>query len=456
VTTRTREVGVVCEGFLVLLSFLCAVLLRLGDLESTLEYPNLLPKALVCVFVVLMSLYYGELYDYPAHRRSELFLRLGQCMTFAGVTLAVLGFLVRGLTIGRGIFAVFMLLAWSALLVWRLLVLWNWSGLASIGDAVLILGTGPFAQKVAREMLKRSPMGGRVLGFLSEYQHEVGRVLVNPSVVGTLADLPALAESLGATLIVVAQEDRRNRLPVDALLRCRMEGVRVVDATTLFEGLSGRIPLGDLRPSWLIFSAGFKRPRGLTSVKRAAEALLSAVLIVLTAPLVLLIALAIRLSSPGPVLYRQTRVGKGGRHFDLLKFRTMRFDAESASGPVWASGEGDARITGVGRFLRRTRLDELPQLWNVVTGSMSFVGPRPERPHFVEKLRRVIPYYDERHGVRPGITGWAQVRFPYGSTLEDAEEKLEFDLYYVKHMSFLLDVAILLETAKVVLLARGR
>jgi sugar transferase (PEP-CTERM system associated) len=340
--------------------------------------------------------------------------------------------------------------------VWRLLVLWNWSGLAGIGDAVLILGTGPFAQKVAREMLKRSPMSGRVLGFLSEYQHEVGRVLVNPSVVGTLADLPALAERLGATLIVVAQEDRRNRLPVDSLLRCRMGGVRVVEATTLFEGLSGRIPLGDLRPSWLIFSAGFKRPRVLNSVKRAGEAVLSAMLLVLTAPLVLLIALAVRLSSPGPVLYRQTRVGKGGRHFDLLKFRTMRVDAEAASGPVWASGEGDTRITEVGRLLRRTRLDELPQLWNVVTGAMSFVGPRPERPHFVEKLRKVIPYYDERHGVRPGITGWAQVRFPYGSTLEDAEEKLEFDLYYVKHMSFLLDVAILLETAKVVLLARGR
>jgi len=305
-------------------------------------------------------------------------------------------------------------------------------------------------------MLKRSPMGGRVLGFLSEYEHEVGRVLVNPSVVGTLANLPALADRLGATLIVVAQEDRRNRLPVDSLLRCRMAGVRVVEATTLLEGLSGRIPLGDLRPSWLIFSAGFKRPRVLNGVKRAGEAVLSAVLLVLAAPLVLLVALAVRLSSPGPVLYRQARVGKSGRHFDLLKFRTMRVDAEAASGPVWASGEGDTRITEVGRFLRRTRLDELPQLWNVVTGAMSFVGPRPERPHFVEKLRRVIPFYDERHGVRPGITGWAQVRFPYGSTLEDAEEKLEFDLYYVKHMSFLLDVAILLETAKVVLLARGR
>ena len=291
-TTRTRELGVVCEALLVLLAFFFAVLLRLGDVSAALAYPNLLPKALACVLVVLASLYYGELYDRPAHRRAELFLRIGQCMTFAGVTLAVLGFLVRGLAIGRGIFVVFMLLAWSALLVWRLVVLWSWSGLAGIGDSVLILGTGPFAQKVAREMLKRSPMGGRVLGFLSEYEHEVGRVLVNPSVIGTLSELPVLAERYGASLIVVAQEDRRRRLPVDSLLRCRIQGVHVIEATTLFEGLSGRIPLGDLRPSWLIFSAGFAAAV-LNGVKRAGEVVLSAALLVLTMPLLLLVAIAI-------------------------------------------------------------------------------------------------------------------------------------------------------------------
>jgi lipopolysaccharide/colanic/teichoic acid biosynthesis glycosyltransferase len=170
----------------------------------------------------------------------------------------------------------------------------------------------------------------------------------------------------------------------------------------------------------------------------------------------LLLALAVRLSGPGPVLYRQRRVGLQGRDFELLKWRTMRADAEAASGPVWACAENDPRVTPVGRFFRRTRLDELPQLWNVVRGDMSFVGPRPERPHFVEKLRRVIPYYEERHEVRPGITGWAQVKFPYGSTLEDAEEKLEFDLYYVKNVSLLLDTAIVLETFKVMLLGRGR
>jgi exopolysaccharide biosynthesis polyprenyl glycosylphosphotransferase len=235
-----------------------------------------------------------------------------------------------------------------------------------------------------------------------------------------------------------------------------MAGVRVVEAANLFEGLSGRIPLRDLRPSWLVFSGGFHKPPVLASFKRWGEAVVAAVLIALTAPLALLTALLVRLSSPGAVLYRQTRVGLDGKTFELLKWRTMRADAEKASGPVWATGENDPRVTRLGRFMRKVRLDELPQLWNVLRGQMSFVGPRPERPHFVARLREVIPYYDERHSVRPGITGWAQVKFPYGSTLEDAEEKLEYDLYYVKHMSLLLDLAIVLETVKVMALGRGR
>jgi exopolysaccharide biosynthesis polyprenyl glycosylphosphotransferase len=243
---------------------------------------------------------------------------------------------------------------------------------------------------------------------------------------------------------------------MDMLLRCRMAGVRVMEAASLFEGLSGRIPLRDLRPSRLIFSGGFNKPRAMASAKRAAEALLAAALLALVLPFGLLLAALVKLSGPGPVLYRQTRVGLGGKDFELMKFRTMRQDAETASGPVWASGDDDPRVTPLGRLLRKTRLDELPQLWNVLRGDMSFVGPRPERPHFVSKLREVIPFYDERHSVRPGITGWAQVKFPYGSTLEDAEEKLEYDLYYVKHMSMLLDVAVLLETAKVMVLGRGR
>ena len=451
-----RWLGFLAETLIILLSLGFAILTRLGSLEAFLAYEHKLPKALLSVVVIQLTLYYAELYEHRSRRRIELFLIFGQCMAIASVALAVVFFLMPAFRIGRGIFFVFIVLAWFFLLLWRLFLLWAWGTFGAFGDRVLILGTGLPAQKVAREMLTRAPIGYRVLGFLTEHESEVGRTLVNPSVLGTLADLPRLSDSQDVTLIVVAQEDRRKRLPVDMLLRCRMAGVRVVEAASLFESLSGRIPLRDLRPSWLIFSGGFQKPRAMSALKRAGEAAVAGLLLVLTSPLAALTALAVRLTSPGPVLYRQTRVGLSGKEFELMKWRTMRADAEKASGPVWATGENDPRVTRLGRFMRKVRLDEVPQLWNVLKGDMSFVGPRPERPHFVQKLRQVIPYYDERHSVRPGITGWAQVKFPYGSTIEDAEEKFEFDLYYVKHMSLLLDIAIVLETAKVMLLGRGR
>ena len=451
-----RWLGFLAETLIILLSLGFAILTRLGSLEAFLAYEHKLPKALLSVVVIQLTLYYAELYEHRSRRRIELFLIFGQCMAIASVALAVVFFLMPAFRIGRGIFFVFIVLAWFFLLLWRLFLLWAWGTFGAFGDRVLILGTGLPAQKVAREMLTRAPIGYRVLGFLTEHESEVGRTLVNPSVLGTLADLPRLSDSQDVTLIVVAQEDRRKRLPVDMLLRCRMAGVRVVEAASLFESLSGRIPLRDLRPSWLIFSGGFQKPRAMSALKRAGEAAVAALMLVLTLPLAALTALCVRLSSPGPVLYRQTRVGLSGKEFELMKWRTMRADAEKASGPVWATGENDPRVTRLGRFMRKVRLDEVPQLWNVLKGDMSFVGPRPERPHFVQKLRQVIPYYDERHSVRPGITGWAQVKFPYGSTIEDAEEKFEFDLYYVKHMSLLLDIAIVLETVKVMLLGRGR
>jgi sugar transferase (PEP-CTERM system associated) len=456
VSRLTRRFEVAADAVLLLASFFLAAVVRYGDLPATLSRRGIFAKAAVCSAVVLVVMHYLEIYERRARRRTELFLRLGQCMAIASIAIAVIIFLLPDLDIGRRIFVGFVAVSWLSLLLWRLLLLWTWGAVAALGDRVLILGTGVAAQVIAREMLKRAPVGYRILGFLTEHRQEVGRVLVNPSVVGTFDELPALTHKLDVSLIVVAQEDRRQRLPVDALLRCRMDGVQIVEATNLLESLSGRIPLRDLRPSWFIFSDGFSKPRLLSSFKRIGEAALSVAVLALAAPLFGLVALAVRLSSPGPVLYRQSRVGRQSRPFDLLKFRTMRQDAEAGSGPVWASAENDPRVTRVGRFLRKTRLDELPQLWNVLKGQMSFVGPRPERPHFVDKLRTVIPYYDERHGVRPGITGWAQVKFPYGSTIEDAEEKLEYDLYYVKHMSLLLDAAIVLETFKVMLLGRGR
>jgi sugar transferase (PEP-CTERM system associated) len=433
-------------------AFFGAAFVRFGADAFTQEL--IVVKALVGVLVLQAAFFYGELYENQGmRRRVELFQRLAQCFAAGAVVLIVVTY-AFDIQLGRGVLAMFAAMGFSAVLAWRLVFLWAF-GQEALSDRVLVLGTGQNAQRLAREMLQRAPLGYRVLGFLTEHTEEVGRKLVNPSVLGTVDDLPQLVESRRATLIVVAQADRRQAMPVAELLRCKLGGVRVMEEAELYERMTGKILLKDLRPSYFIFSDGFSKPRLLRNAKQVVEAVLAALGLVLAFPVLALVALAVRLSSPGPILYRQTRVGERGRPFPLLKFRTMRADAESKSGPVWASKKGDPRITPVGRFLRKTRLDELPQLINVVRSEMSFVGPRPERPHFVEKLGRIIPYYDERHSVRPGITGWAQVRFPYGSTIEDAEEKLQYDLYYIKHMSPVLDLAIIFETAKVALLGRG-
>jgi sugar transferase (PEP-CTERM system associated) len=233
-----------------------------------------------------------------------------------------------------------------------------------------------------------------------------------------------------------------------------MNGVRVEDATTTYERVTGKILIDDLRPSWLIFSDGFRVSRWTRLMKRSIDLTLAAALGLVSFPAMVLTAIAIRLEGGGPVLYCQERVGENGRPFTLCKFRSMRQDAEREGQPVWAK-DGDNRITRVGRFIRKTRLDELPQLWNVVRGDMSFVGPRPERPYFVEGLAREIPFYQQRHAVKPGITGWAQVKYRYGSSLEDAMEKLRYDLYYIKHLSIIFDLTIVFDTVKVVLFRKG-
>jgi sugar transferase (PEP-CTERM system associated) len=254
--------------------------------------------------------------------------------------------------------------------------------------------------------------------------------------------------------IIVALSERRGTIPIRELLQLRLKGIKVEDETAVLEKATGKIETDELHPSELIFSDGFQLTRANLFARRVMSVFISVVLLLLVSPLIPLIVLAIKLSSPGPVLYRQARVGRGGVVFHCYKFRTMRPDAEADTGPTWASDE-DPRITPIGRFLRRTRLDEIPQLWNVLKGEMGFVGPRPERPEFVEWLGREIPYYSLRHGIRPGITGWAQIRYKYGNTVEDAKEKLKYDLYYIKNVSLGLDLLIMFQTIKIVLLGRG-
>jgi sugar transferase (PEP-CTERM system associated) len=267
-----------------------------------------------------------------------------------------------------------------------------------------------------------------------------------------MSGLAARARTRGANLIVVAVDDRRG-LNVRELLACRLMGMEVIDATTFAERALKKIPVDLVKPSDLVFSDGFARPRLLLVARRVVSLLSSVLLFVLAAPILLVVAIVIKLESHGPVFYTQERVGMNGRNFKMLKFRTMHNDAEAA-GVRWAQKD-DPRVTRVGRYLRRFRIDELPQIFNVLRGEMGIVGPRPERPEFVAKLRRQIPYYDLRALVPPGITGWAQIRYPYAASLEEAREKLQYDLWYVKHLSVRLDLSILFHTAKVVLFGRG-
>jgi sugar transferase (PEP-CTERM system associated) len=319
---------------------------------------------------------------------------------------------------------------------------------------VLIIGTGVEAKKLTRELLHNKSLGYEVKGFIDEDPAKLGMSIVNPKVIGTLDQLPAIVEHEGIDKVVVALPDRRGKLPLGALLACKLRGVDVEEETTFYEKISGKVLLENLRPSWIIFSRGFAITPLLGGLKRLADILLVSISLPLTALLMPVIAMLIKLDSRGSVFFTQQRVGQNGKLFTLVKFRSMRADAEVDTGPVFA-GENDSRITRVGKLLRKTHLDELPQLLNVLRGDMSFVGPRPERPFFVDQLEKEIPYYTQRLSVKPGITGWAQVNYHYASTTEDAIEKLQLELYYIKNMSLLLDLFIILKTVKIAVLGTG-
>ena len=275
----------------------------------------------------------------------------------------------------------------------------------------------------------------------------------SPAVLGSPERLPEIALAEKVERIVVALEERRGQFPLAQLLECKMRGIQVQEGVDFYEHLSGKLLVERLHPSFLIFSEGFRISRSAAALKRAFGFVLSALGLLLAFPLIAILAVAIKLDSPGPIFYVQERVGRDGRSFGLLKFRSMGQNAE-AQGPQWA-GEEDPRITRVGRFIRKWRLDEIPQMINVFGGDMAFVGPRPERPHFVEMLSREIPYYSQRHVVKPGITGWAQINYGYGASKADALEKLKYDLYYIKNLSLTLDLYILFQTIKIVLFGRG-
>jgi sugar transferase (PEP-CTERM system associated) len=413
---------------------------------------NLWKIALVTV-VCQLCLYYNDFYDLTlVHSNRELIVRLLQAAGAASIVLAALYTVRPQLMIGNGIFVSALFVFLIAILGWRL-AFNQLIGSLKLEERLLFVGTGETARKVARQILDQRDFAYRIIGFIDDDPSRVGERIVNPAIVGTPADIEQLIARYQVDRIVVGLADRRGKLPVQELLRAKMAGIRVEDATTTYERVTGKILIDDLRPSWLIFSDGFCVSRVTRLLKRTIDLTLSLVMLVLALPAMVVTALAILIEDGRPVLYRQERVGEHGRTFTLSKFRSMRKDAENGT-PMWAR-DGDDRVTFVGRIIRKTRLDELPQLLNVIRGNMSFVGPRPERPYFVEELSKHIPFYQQRHAVRPGITGWAQVKYRYGSSREDATEKLRYDLYYIKHLSIFFDLTIVFDTVKVVLFRKG-
>jgi sugar transferase (PEP-CTERM system associated) len=429
-----------------------AIAIRFGELFP--HYEGAWLKGAIFVAAFLIGFYYTELYSGRAPRNvTMLALRVIQGLAVAEGVQVLISFALPALEIGRGIAIIHAPIALVALLVWRMIYYWALQQ-ESFVENVLILGTGSAAVGLARELLGHRSEGFRVVGFLSRESEDVGKSLFNPSVVGTYDDLLATTARFNVHSVVVALDDQRGVLPLSELLTCKLRGINVAQSAEFYESLTGQLPVRNLRPSSIIFSQGFRKPRFFMTTRRVIEFVLAFAGLVVTFPILLLSAIAIALESGRPIFYRQERVGQHGRTFTLLKLRTMRQDAEQ-NGAVWAAVGGDPRITRVGRFLRKTRIDELPQLLNVFRGHMSFVGPRPERPVFVEELQAQIPYYGERHSVKPGITGWAQVRHGYTSTIEESEAKLRYDLYYIKNMSFWLDLLIVLDTIKVIGFGRG-
>jgi sugar transferase (PEP-CTERM system associated) len=433
---------------------LCGVLvvlagcLRLG-VHGGFTYPNMAKRVLLFVLVMQGAFYYAGMYDQSATRTTRAtYERVLRALALGSALLFLFWYPLPTLQLGRGVFFVTIALVALVLPSWRTLYD-SVSTNTGFLRPVVILGNGALAHEL-KQMILDLDLGLDLVGMLAR-----DRAQVDPErgVVGTYGDLFEIVNNLDVQLVLVAYPDRRGTLPVEQLLEIKFRGVEVEEGVLFYEKNTSKLYVRELKPSQLIFSEGFAARPNTRRLKRIVDVLVSIIGIVLAAPLMVLTALAIRLESPGPFLYSQVRAGEFGRLFTIYKFRSMRTDAEK--GGAQFAQENDPRVTRVGNIIRKTRLDELPQLWNVLRGDMSMVGPRPERPVFIEQLEQQIPFFRQRLSVKPGVTGHAQVRCRYGASTEDMVEKLQYDLYYIKSYNVLFDFSIMLDTVKVVLLKIG-
>ncbi|MCB1858287.1 MAG: TIGR03013 family PEP-CTERM/XrtA system glycosyltransferase [Gammaproteobacteria bacterium] len=394
------------------------------------------------------------LYQRGLHGAAALLVRFGVSFFLSTTAMSLVFYSFPGMFVGRGVFGFAMLLSIAGLLLLRS-VFFYFAGAEAQQQRVLVLGSGLNAARIDH-LVETEPeqLGFSVVKYVRlEDGHNVIDESKQIKLTGSLLEL---VTSLEINEIVIAVDDRRKGLPVDDILDCKMSGIVIFDLLTFFEKETSRVSIDLLHPSWIYYSPGFNLGVMGKNGKRMMDIIASLIMIILFSPLWIAVTLASLIESRGrdPILYSQVRVGENGRHFRVYKFRSMRTDAEADGVARWAT-TNDSRVTILGAFIRKTRLDEIPQLINVLKGDMSLVGPRPERPEFVLDLEKMIPYYRERHRVKPGLTGWAQLRYQYGSSLEDAKQKLQYDLYYVKNSNLFLDMVILLETVEVVLMGKG-
>lgn len=444
------------EGLLIFLALFCTTLLKLPPHASVWSFAGdvgAMWRLVAAVVVCVVSLHYHGLYDLQMVRSPALTsARVARGLGVALLILGVACLINSGLSPRQGVATLAAPAVVVAVMVWRWWL--HSAGVSAKGaERVLIAGSGAVGQKLIQELRQRSDFNYCVIGMLSEGEQESSQDHSLP-VLGMLEEVERVATEHQVDRVVVSLRERRGGMPMRALMRLKFAGIQVEDPYSLYERVTGRIVIENLSPSWLVFSDGFKTSRLHRWFKRAVDIVVALLGLVLTSPLMLLSAAAIAIEDGLPVFYRQERVGLNDQSFSILKFRSMRRAPVDVQ-PSW-TGDRDPRITRVGKYLRKFRLDELPQFINVLRGEMSLIGPRPEQPYFCSVLEEKIPYFSYRHSVRPGITGWAQIKYGYGATTEDAWRKVELDLFYIKHLSLVLDLAILFETAKVVLFGRGR
>ncbi|MCC7306940.1 MAG: TIGR03013 family PEP-CTERM/XrtA system glycosyltransferase [Acidobacteria bacterium] len=448
---------------IVFIAIMLALYLRLGWEGTAYQVieNNALNKVALAAVICLVTIYLYDLYDYGVmHNRRELLFRLVQVTGIAWTILAILYYLVPPLMIGRGTVIYSVVLTLVLLLGWRTCIHYL-TGHPDLGEKVLILGAGKAAAATANIVYARRDAGYRIAGFVAVPGVENGdsprsrAELGEAAILGSSEQLEAIVAERKIDRIVVALAQRRGNFPTESLLRMSLENsVDIEESSSFYERVTGQVHLDMLRPSWLIFSGRERDTKLVVVLREIVNRSLALIGVILSFPIGILAAIIIKLESSGPVFYRQERVGKDGLRFELMKFRSMYNDAEADGTPVWASSDDD-RVTRFGKLIRKVRIDEIPQFWNILKGEMSFIGPRPERPHFVAELTDQIPFYGHRHLVAPGLTGWAQIKYPYGASVEDAREKLQYDLYYIKNQSLALDAIIIFETVKTVLFGIG-